>query len=68
MGLNFRKSINLGGLRINISKSGIGISGGVKGARITKSANGKTSVHLSVPGTGISYDKVISSDKDKKNS
>lgn len=37
MGINFRKSINLGGgFRINLSKSGIGYSWGVKGFRVTK--------------------------------
>ena len=55
MGVRFRKSINLGGARINISKKGIGASVGVKGARITKTADGKTRKTLSVPGTGISY-------------
>ncbi len=55
MGLRFRKSINLGPLRINLSKSGIGFSLGVKGFRITRSAKGKTSATVSLPGTGISY-------------
>ena len=35
MGFRFRKSIKLGGgFRLNLSKSGFGISGGVKGARV----------------------------------
>ena len=56
MGLRFRKSINLGGgFRINMSKSGIGYSWGVKGFRKTKTANGRTRTTVSVPGTGISY-------------
>lgn len=56
MGFRYRKSINLGkGFRVNISKSGIGYSYGVKGARITKTANGHTRQTLSIPGTGISY-------------
>ena len=56
MGLNFRKSINLpGGFRINLSKSGVGFSWGVKGARVTRTANGKTKATLSIPGTGVSY-------------
>lgn len=37
MGFRFRKSYKLpGGFRINLSKSGIGYSWGVKGYRITK--------------------------------
>ena len=55
MGLRFRKSIKLGGARINFSKSGIGYSFGTKGARVTKKAGGGTRTTLSIPGTGISY-------------
>lgn len=65
MGIRFRKSIKLGGARINISKSGIGYSVGTKGARITKTANGRTRTTASIPGTGISYVKETSS-KSKK--
>ncbi len=64
MGLNFRKSIKVGKFgRINISKSGIGASVGVKGARITKTAKGNTRTTLSIPNTGISW---TSSTKKKK--
>ena len=55
MGLRFRKSIKIGPIRINISKSGIGISIGVKGFRISRSAKGKTTATVSLPGTGLSY-------------
>jgi len=56
MGFRYRKSINLGGgFRINLSKSGIGYSWGVKGYRITKTAKGTTRRTASIPGTGISY-------------
>jgi len=44
-----------GGFRINLSKSGIGYSWGVKGYRVTKTANGRTRTTASIPGTGISY-------------
>ena len=41
MGWNYRKSVNLGGgMRLNFSKSGIGISGGVKGFRISTGPRG----------------------------
>lgn len=60
MGLYFRKSINLGGgVRLNFSKKGVGISVGVKGARISKGPNG-TYMNLSIPGTGIGYRKRLS--------
>ena len=56
MGFRFRKSINLGGgLRLNLSKSGVGYSWGTKGFRITKTADGTVRKTASIPGTGLSY-------------
>ena len=55
MGFRFRKSINLGPLRLNFSKSGVGYSVGGKGFRVTKTATGKTRTTAPIPGTGISY-------------
>lgn len=56
MGMHYRKSINLGGgFRINISKSGVGYSWGMKGFRHTKTARGTTRNTYSIPGTGLSY-------------
>lgn len=56
MGFRLRKSIKLGGgLRINLSKSGIGYSWGVPGFRITKTAKGKIRKTYSIPGIGMSY-------------
>lgn len=64
MGLNFRKSINLGGgVKLNLSKSGVGISAGVPGARVSKQANGNVRTTFSIPGTGISYTKTKSKKK-----
>lgn len=58
MGLRFRKSINLGGgFRVNLSKSGVGYSWGVKGYRVTKKAGGGSRTTASIPGTGITYTK-----------
>ncbi|MBP3694191.1 MAG: DUF4236 domain-containing protein [Thermoguttaceae bacterium] len=60
MGFRFRKSKNLGGgFRLNISKSGIGGSWGVKGFRFTRKCNGGYRATCSIPGTGISYTKDI---------
>lgn len=65
MGWNFRKSISLGlGLKINLSKSGIGFSWGTKGFRIGKSPDGKVRKTVSIPGTGISYTKTSRSKKE----
>ena len=56
MGLNFRKSINLGkGFKLNIGKKSIGISGGVKGARVSMNSKGRKTATFSLPGTGLSY-------------
>lgn len=60
MGLYFRKSINLGGgIKLNLSKRGVGISGGIKGARISTGPSG-TYMNLSIPGTGVYYRKRLS--------
>ena len=57
MGLSFRKSVKLGGgTRLNISKSGIGISSGIKGLRVGVGPKGLRTT-ASIPGTGIRYTK-----------
>lgn len=68
MGWNYRKSVNLGGgMRLNFSKSGIGISGGVKGLRVSTGPRG-TRLTASIPGTGIYYTKNLSGGKKRKSS
>lgn len=58
MGLNFRKSITiLPGVKLNLSKSGVGISTGVKGARVSLNTKGQARTTLGIPGTGIYYTK-----------
>lgn len=55
MGFRFRKSIRLGKhTRLNLSKSGVGVSTGVKGFRISAGPKGVRTT-ASIPGTGISY-------------
>ena len=66
MGFQFRKSINIGPLRINISKSGIGFSFGVKGFRVSRSAKGKNRATISLPGTGLSYVQDLDGDSIKE--
>jgi len=52
----FRKSFRIfPGIRINLSKTGIGASVGFKGFRLTKRADGKVQRTISLPGTGISF-------------
>jgi tetratricopeptide (TPR) repeat protein len=56
MGFRIRKSIRIApGVRLNLSKSGIGYSFGVKGYRVTKRADGRLQQTLSLPGTGLSH-------------
>ncbi|RVT62784.1 DUF4236 domain-containing protein [Niallia taxi] len=67
MGFRYKKSVNLGGgIRLNAGKNGIGISGGVKGLRVSHGADGKTRVTASLPGTGISYQETIRKNNSKK--
>ncbi len=53
MGWGFRRSVNLGPLRLNLSKSGVGYSVGTRGFRIGKDAVGRKYRAMSIPGTGI---------------
>ncbi|MBD5427793.1 MAG: DUF4236 domain-containing protein [Treponema sp.] len=41
MGFSFRKSVKIGPVRVNVSKSGVGVSAGVKGARVGINSKGK---------------------------
>ena len=55
MGFRFRKTFNFNGFRINLSKSGIGYSYGVRGLRKTRKAGGGSRITASIHETGISY-------------
>jgi len=54
MGFIFKKSIKLGPLKINFSKSGVGYSIGNKRIRHTKTCDGKTYNTINF-GKGFSY-------------
>jgi len=55
MGFIFRKSVNLGPIRLNFGKNGIGVSTGIPGLRIGRNAKGKTYGSAGIPGTGMSW-------------
>jgi hypothetical protein len=55
MGWSFRRSVNVGPLRINLSRSGVGYSVGGRGFRTGVRAGGRRYSTLSIPGTGIRY-------------
>ena len=64
MGLYFRKSKSFGPFRLNFSKSGVGVSTGVKGARLSMGPNG---TYVNVGRNGIYYRKKIGGSSSKKN-
>jgi hypothetical protein len=45
MGFYLRKSFRMGPMRLNLSKSGLGLSGGLTGARLGINSQGRTYVH-----------------------
>ena len=55
MGWSYRKSVNLGPFRVNLSKSGVGYSLGGAGFRTGRSARGRRYTSFSIPGTGLRY-------------
>lgn len=66
MGWRVRKSVNLGrGVRLNLSRSGIGVSAGVKGLRFSTGPRGSR-ITASIPGTGISYQSRLGGKKSRR--
>ena len=64
MGLQYRKSKNLGGgVRLNVGKKSAGLSAGVKGARVGVNSKGRIGLSLGIPGTNFRYRKVMSAKK-----
>lgn len=55
MGWCYRKSLNFGPFRVNLSKSGIGYSVGGLGFRTGVRAGGRRYSSFSIPGTGLRY-------------
>lgn len=55
MPFRFRKSFRLApGLRVNLSKSGIGFSAGPRGLKLSSGPRGQR-LNVTLPGTGVSY-------------
>jgi hypothetical protein len=56
MGFRYQRRIKIcKGVNINLSKSGVGLSVGPKGAKIGISSKGKPYASVGIPGTGLSY-------------
>lgn len=60
----YRKSKNIGGgVRLNTGKKSVGLSAGVKGARVSVNSKGRIGLSLGIPGTNFRYRKVMSTKK-----
>ena len=58
MGFRFRKSFKIApGVRVNVGKKSVGISAGVKGARVSVNSSGRKTTTVGIPGTSLSYQK-----------
>ncbi len=54
--LRARRSVKLGpGVKLNLTKRGVSVSAGTRGAHYTVSSTGRRTRTVGVPGTGISY-------------
>jgi lipopolysaccharide biosynthesis regulator YciM len=54
--MRYQKRIKIGpGLRLNLSKSGVSLSVGPRGAHYTIGSNGRRTKSLGIPGSGISW-------------
>ena len=52
----FRKSIKVGpGVRMNVSKRGVGMSAGTRGARYSVHSSGRRTTSVGLPGSGAGY-------------
>ncbi len=62
MGFRARKSFKIApGVRMTVTPRGVSASAGVKGARVTRGADGRVTRTLSAPGTGLSHTKTLRS-------
>lgn len=65
MGLYLRKSFRAGPIRFNLSKSGLGVSGGIKGARVGVGPKGS---YVHAGRNGLYYRKQLSSGRSRSHS
>jgi tetratricopeptide (TPR) repeat protein len=67
MPFRFRKSIKvMPGVRMTVSKSGIGTSVGGGGVRYSVHSSGRRTASVGIPGTGLGYTKTLSSKSGRK--
>lgn len=59
MGFRVRRSVKIApGVRLNVSTKSVGVSAGVRGARVSVNSSGRTTRTVGIPGTGISHTSV----------
>jgi tetratricopeptide (TPR) repeat protein len=59
MGIRFRRSMKIApGVRVNVTKSGWGVTVGGKGARYSVHSSGRRTRSFGLPGTGLYYQEV----------
>ena len=52
----YRNSVRVApGVKLNLNRKSISVTGGVRGAHVTKSLGGRSSYSVGIPGTGLSY-------------
>lgn len=54
--LRFRRTVRIApGIRLNVNKRSVGVSAGVRGARVSINSDGRSTRSVGVPGTGLYY-------------
>lgn len=66
MGLRFKKSVKIcKGVRLNFNKNSFGLSVGGRGYGYTINSKGRTTAHVGIPGTGLSYSQSYGTSSNK---
>ena len=54
--MRLRRSVKIApGIRLNVTKTGVGLSAGGRGARYSVHSSGRKTTSVGIPGTGVSY-------------
>ena len=65
--IRLRRSVKIApGIRLNVTKTGIGLSAGVRGARYSVHSSGRRTTSIGEPGTGVSYMSVAGGGRAEK--
>ncbi len=59
MGFRARKTFKVAGVRMTVTPRGVGYSVGGRGYRVSRSATGRVSRTISLPGTGLSHNQTL---------